>query len=69
MSETMIDYSGIGLATSSSFIKKGLYFIEILILKKKKKIQITPLINPIYSLNDEKTDDWEGCLSIPECRD
>tara|TARA_B100002052_G_C15821523_1_gene570758 strand:- start:166 stop:690 length:525 start_codon:yes stop_codon:yes gene_type:complete len=66
MSETMIDYNGIGLAAPQVHLSKRIIVYRNPDIEEKEKIQITPLINPIYKpLNDEKTDDWEGCLSIP----
>ncbi len=66
MSETMIDYGGIGLAAPQVHLSKRIIIFRNPDIEEKEKIQITPLINPIYKpLSDEKEDDWEGCLSIP----
>ena len=66
MSETMIDYSGIGLAAPQVHIPKRIIIFRNPDIEEKEKIQITPLINPIFNpIGDEKEDDWEGCLSIP----
>ena len=66
MSETMIDYNGIGLAAPQVHLSKRIIIFRNPDIEEKEKIQITPLINPIYKpLSDEKADDWEGCLSIP----
>ena len=66
MSETMIDYNGIGLAAPQVHISKRIIIFRNPDKKEKEKIKITPLINPKYEpLNDEKEDEWEGCLSIP----
>ena len=66
MSETMIDYNGIGLAAPQVHISKRILIFRNPDIAEKEKIQITPLINPNFSpLSDEKEDDWEGCLSIP----
>ena len=66
MSETMIDYNGIGLAAPQVHISKRIIIFRNPDIEEKEKIQITPLINPIFKpIGEEKEDDWEGCLSIP----
>ena len=66
MSETMIDYSGIGLAAPQVHMSKRIIIFRNPDVEEKEKIQITPLINPKYEpVSEEKDDDWEGCLSIP----
>ena len=66
MSETMIDYCGIGLAAPQVHLSERIIIFRNPDLEEKDKIQITPLINPTYkALADEKEDEWEGCLSIP----
>ena len=66
MSETMIDYNGIGLAAPQVHLSKRVIIFRNPDIEEKEKIKITPLINPIYkTLGDEKENDWEGCLSIP----
>ncbi len=66
MSETMIDYNGIGLAAPQVHLSKRIIIFRNPEIKEDGKIQITPLINPKFKpLSDEKEDDWEGCLSIP----
>ena len=66
MSETMIDYNGIGLAAPQVHISQRIIIFRNPDNEQKDKIQITPLINPTYKpTNNEKENDWEGCLSIP----
>ena len=66
MSETMIDYNGIGLAAPQVHLSKRIIIFRNPDVEEREKIQITPLINPIFkAIGDEKEDDWEGCLSIP----
>ena len=66
MSETMIDYGGIGLAAPQVHLSKRIIIFRNPDVEEKDKIKITPLINPVFiPLSDEKEDDWEGCLSIP----
>ena len=66
MSETMIDYNGIGLAAPQVHLSKRIIIFRNPDIEEKQRIQITPLVNPVFKpLSDEKEDDWEGCLSIP----
>ena len=66
MSETMIDYNGIGLAAPQVHVSKRILIFRNPDIEEKEKIQITPLINPTFeAIGDEVEDDWEGCLSIP----
>ena len=66
MSETMIDYKGIGLAAPQVHISKRIIIFRNPDVPESNKIQITPLINPTFEpLSDDKEDGWEGCLSIP----
>tara|TARA_B100001029_G_C14994887_1_gene414371 strand:+ start:436 stop:966 length:531 start_codon:yes stop_codon:yes gene_type:complete len=66
MSETMIDYSGIGLAAPQVHLSKRIIIFRNPDLEEKERIQITPLVNPVFKpLSDEKEENWEGCLSIP----
>ena len=66
MSETMIEYNGIGLAAPQVHLSKRIIIFRNLDFEENEKIQITPLINPVFKpLSDEENDDWEGCLSIP----
>ncbi len=66
MSETMIDYNGIGLAAPQVHLSKRIIVVRNPDNDDNEKIQITPLINPVFRpLSDEKEDEWEGCLSIP----
>ncbi len=66
MSETMIDYEGIGLAAPQVHLSKRVIIFRNPDIEEKEKIKITPLINPTFKpIGDEKEDAWEGCLSIP----
>ena len=66
MSETMIDYNGIGLAAPQVHLSKRIIIFRNPDIEEKEKIEITPLINPVFEpQTDDKEDDWEGCLSIP----
>jgi len=66
MSETMLDYNGIGLAAPQVHISKKIIVFRNPDNVNKDKIEITPLINPTLTpIGEETEDDWEGCLSIP----
>ena len=67
MSETMLDYNGIGLAAPQVHISKKIIIFRNPDNADEDKIEITPLINPsLTPLGKETEDDWEGCLSIPD---
>tara|TARA_Y100001935_G_C17101378_1_gene406156 strand:- start:166 stop:696 length:531 start_codon:yes stop_codon:yes gene_type:complete len=66
MSETMIDYNGIGLAAPQVHLSKRIIIFRNPDIEEKNKIQITVIINPIFKpISNDTEDDWEGCLSIP----
>ena len=68
MSETMIDYKGIGLAAPQVHISKQIIIFRIFdeLEKESNDIKINVLINPKITKISEETDNkWEGCLSIP----
>ena len=68
MSETMIDYKGIGLAAPQVHISKQIIIFRMIEDQEKEsnEIKITALINPRIIKTSEETDNqWEGCLSIP----
>ena len=66
MSETMIDYGGIGLAAPQVHQSKRIIIFRNPDIETKEKIHITAILNPSFQpLSNEKEDDWEGCLSIP----
>ena len=67
MSETMLDYNGVGLAAPQVHINKSIFvFRNPENLKKDSNIEVSAIINPtIETIGDKKNDDWEGCLSIP----
>ena len=66
MSETMIDYNGIGLAAPQVHLSKRIIIFRNPEEQEKDKIQVTALVNPFFeALSEEVENDWEGCLSIP----
>ena len=67
MMETMTEYYGVGLAANQ--VHESLSIAVIESHGARGKIPMTVLVNPdITILNEELTEDWEGCLSIPEFR-
>ncbi len=66
MSETMIDYNGIGLAAPQVHLSHRLFIYRNPDIEENEEIQITALINPVVEkISEETNEDWEGCLSIP----
>ncbi|PYS11709.1 MAG: peptide deformylase [Acidobacteria bacterium] len=67
MLETMVDYSGVGLAAPQVHHSLAIAVIES--HGPRGDIPLTVLVNPeIRVLDEELLEDWEGCLSIPELR-
>ena len=68
MSETMLDYKGIGLSAPQVHISKQIIIFRTFDVREKEnnEIKITALINPkITKISEETDNEWEGCLSIP----
>lgn len=66
MSETMIDANGIGLAAPQIHLSHRIFIYRNPDIDESDKINISVLINPfIEKITEDKEDDWEGCLSIP----
>ena len=71
MVETMNDYHGIGLAAPQVFDPRRIIIVGLNPFKTDKadETEVTILINPELTFTSEdQTDDWEGCLSIPDIR-
>jgi len=72
MIETMKEYDNVGLAAVQVHECKQLAVLEVQDnprYPKKTRVPLSVLINPsIAPLSDEKEEDWEGCLSIPDLR-
>jgi peptide deformylase len=67
MMQTMVEYSGVGLAAPQ--IHESLSIAVIESHGPRGDIPMTVLVNPeVTVLDEELLDDWEGCLSIPELR-
>src|SRR5947207_14607493 len=67
MIETMIEYSGVGVAAPQVH-----YSLTIAVIEShgpRGDIPLTVLVNPdVTVLDEELLEDWEGCLSIPDFR-
>jgi len=67
MMETMVDYYGVGLAANQ--IHESLSIAVIESHGPRGDIPMTVLVNPDITVLDEGlSEDWEGCLSIPDLR-
>jgi peptide deformylase len=67
MIETMVEYYGVGLAAPQVHESMALAVIES--RGPRGEIPLTVLVNPeITVLEENRLEDWEGCLSIPELR-
>jgi peptide deformylase len=67
MIETMVEYDGIGLAAPQVHESVRLFVAGI--EGTGDDLKIVPFVNPVITpIGDEQTDDWEGCLSIPDLR-
>jgi peptide deformylase len=72
MVDTMHEYSGVGLAAPQVHLPIQLAVLEVEDHPRypdMPRVPLTVLINPVVTILDqEKVNDWEGCLSIPELR-
>jgi peptide deformylase len=67
MMETMVEYYGVGLAAPQ--VHESLAIAVIESRGPRGDIPMTVLVNPeITVLDEERVEDWEGCLSIPDFR-
>jgi peptide deformylase len=67
MTQTMVEYIGVGLAAPQIHESLSLAVIES--HGPRGDIPMTVLVNPDLTILDgELIEDWEGCLSIPEFR-
>ena len=68
MVETMHEYKGVGLAAPQVHVSLRL-FVALLEEDPDEKTVETVLANPEIVLSgSSRTEDWEGCLSIPDIR-
>jgi peptide deformylase len=72
MVETMHEYSGVGVAAPQVHLPIQLAVLEVENHPRypdMPNVPLTVLINPVVTiLDEEKVEDWEGCLSIPDLR-
>jgi len=67
MMETMVEYSGVGLAAPQ--VHESLSIAVIESRGPRGDIPMTVLVNPEVTILDESLmEDWEGCLSVPDFR-
>lgn len=70
--DTMKFFNGAGLAAPQINISKRIIVFGFDFNPRypnEKPIPLTALINPTYiPLSEEKIEDWEGCLSLPQIR-
>ena len=67
MFDTMNEYVGIGLAAPQVHQERRLFVAGV--DDPNSTMQPVVMINPeIEVIDDEKEEDWEGCLSIPDIR-
>jgi peptide deformylase len=67
MIETMVEYTGVGLAAPQ--IHESLQLAVIESKGPRGDIPLTVLVNPSLTILDKSlVEDWEGCLSIPDMR-
>ena len=67
MIETMVEYTGVGLAAPQ--VHESLQIAVIESTSPRGEIPLTVLVNPSITVLDEALiEDWEGCLSIPDMR-
>lgn len=67
MVDTMLEYEGIGLAAPQ--VHEGIRLFVAGIDDGGSKMRVVPFVNPVITpVSDDKAEDWEGCLSIPDIR-
>jgi peptide deformylase len=67
MMETMVEYTGVGLAAPQ--VHESLSCAVIESRGPRGEIPMTVIVNPeVTILDDSLIEDWEGCLSIPDLR-
>ncbi len=67
MMQTMVEYSGVGLAAPQ--VHESLSIAVIENHGPRGEIPVTVLVNPDLTILDEELmEDWEGCLSVPDFR-
>lgn len=68
----MREYDGVGLAAVQVHEAEQIAVLEVTDnprYPQKPKVPLSVLVNPkITPLSEDKEEDWEGCLSIPDLR-
>lgn len=68
MIETMDEYDGVGLAAPQVHVSQRIVVVRV-VAEAEEDEEIMVLINPeIQPVGEDRTSDWEGCLSIPDLR-
>jgi peptide deformylase len=73
MIDTMRESDGVGLAAPQVYAPKRVVIVEVKgphpRYPNQPEVPLTVLVNPVVVWHSqEKEDDWEGCLSIPDLR-
>ena len=69
MMDTMIEYSGVGLAAPQVHEGLRLFVASLDTDEDNDKAEPVAIINPeIQVVGSDVVEDWEGCLSIPDIR-
>jgi peptide deformylase len=71
MIETMREHDGVGLAATQVHVGQRLLVVEIPASADgaRQCLPLTVLANPVITpLGEERANDWEGCLSLPDLR-
>ena len=67
MMETMAEYHGVGLAAPQVHESVRLFVAGV--EGSGDNLKIVPFVNPVLTaVGTDTTEDWEGCLSIPDLR-
>ncbi len=72
MLETMDEYDGAGLAAPQVHVSRRLVIYGVRAnprYPEAEAVPLTVLVNPrLTPLGEERAEDWEGCLSVPDLR-
>jgi peptide deformylase len=71
MAVTMDEYDGVGIAGNQVGEDLAVYLMGLPKGTKRHPdgIELTVVFNPVITpIGDEKEEDWEGCLSVPDLR-
>ena len=72
MLETMADHDGAGLAAPQVHVSQRVVIYGVASNPRypdAEEVPLTVLVNPMITpLTEDKEEDWEGCLSVPDLR-